>query len=80
MFSSATISPICQWLVSKDDTEHPITHNKHTKYKTDCVVAEARGTFKLVLREDATDQVNMGRSYHFQCLKVCIFDDAKYVN
>ena len=35
---------------------------------------------KLVLWEDAIDQVDMGRSCHFQFLKVHIFDDAKYVN
>ena len=48
-------------------------HNNHTKDKTDCVVAEARGTLK-------SDQVNMRRSFHFQCLKACIFDEVKFVN
>ena len=35
---------------------------------------------KLELWEDAIDQVDMKRSYHFQFLKFHIFDDAKYVN
>ena len=67
-------------VITRDDTKHPIMHNEQIKYETDCVVAEATGTIELVLWEDAIDQVDMGSSYHFQFLKVCIFDDAKYVN
>lgn len=67
-------------IITKDDSKRPIVHNKQTKYKSDCIVADATQSMKLVLWEDAIDKVQVGKSYHLQNLKVNIFDDVKFVN
>ena len=44
------------------------------------LLADTTASMKLVLCEDATDQVDMRRSYHFPFLKVRIFDDVSMGN
>lgn len=44
------------------------------------MVANETSSMKLVLWENAIDQVHGGKSYHFRNIKVRIFDDEKYVN
>ena len=59
-------------IITKDDSKRPTVHNKKTKYKSDCIVADATQSMKLVLWEDAIDKVQVGKSYHLQNLKVKI--------
>lgn len=46
----------------------------------DCAIADHSGQIRLELWQDAVDQINRGKSYHFTNLKVKMFDDTKYVN
>jgi len=44
------------------------------------MVSDDTGTVRLELWENAIDELQRGKSYHLQNLKVKIFDNIKYVN
>lgn len=67
-------------VIIKPDKKQPILKNSQTRYKMDCIVADESASMKLVLWEDTIEQVHAGKSYHFQNLKVRVFDDEKFVN
>jgi len=67
-------------IMTKNDNKQAIIHNEQTKYKCDCIVADATDSIKFVLWEDTIDKVQAGNSYHLQNIKVRIFDDIKFVN
>jgi DNA-directed RNA polymerase subunit RPC12/RpoP len=46
----------------------------------DSLVADPTDCIKLVLWENAIDQVKEGKSYHIENCKVRVFDDLKYLN
>lgn len=67
-------------VVSKSENKQPVVYQGKTKYKVDCLVADATESIKVALWEDAIDKVCTSKSYCFQNLTVCIFDDNKYLN
>ena len=64
----------------KEEEKQTITLGNQTKYKADSLVADPTDCIKLVLWENAIDQVKEGKSYHIENCKVRVFDDLKYLN
>ena len=67
-------------VITKQETKQFIVINEKTGCKSDCLVADQTDCIKLVLWENHIDEIHTGKSYHFRNLKVCIFDDEKYLN
>jgi len=64
-------------VISKNEEKQKLIVRGSPCFKTDAVVSDDTGTVRLELWENATDEVQRGKSYHLQNLKVKIFDDIK---
>ena len=67
-------------VISKNEEKQKLIVRGSPCFKTDAMVSDDTGTVRLELWENAIDEVQRGKSYHLQNLKVKIFDDIKYVN
>ena len=67
-------------VVTKSENKQSVVHKEKTKYRVECLVADHTESIKLILWEEAIEKVHRSRSYHFQNLTVCIFNDNKYLN
>ena len=67
-------------VISKSERKQPVIYQGKTKYKVDCLIADATESIKIALWEDAIDKVSTSKSYRFRNLTVRIFDDNKYLN
>ena len=67
-------------VISKSEEKQPGVYQGKTKYKVDCLIADATKSIKIALWEDAISKVAISKSYYFQNLTVRIFDDNKYLN
>ena len=67
-------------VISKSEEKQPVVYQGKTKYKVDCLIADAAESIKIALWEDAISKVAMSKSYYFENLTVCIFNDNKYLN
>lgn len=65
---------------TKQENKQPVLKNGKTSYKSDCIVSDSTESIKEVLWEQAIEQVETGKSYHFQNLTIRCFDDTKFVN
>ena len=67
-------------VISKSEEKQCVVYLGKTKYKVDCLIADATESIKIALWEDAISKVAISKSYYFQNLTVCIFDNNKYLN
>ena len=67
-------------VISKSEEKQPVVYQGKTKYKVDCLIADATESIKIALWEDAVSKVAICKSHYFQNLTVCIFNDNKYLN
>ena len=67
-------------IVTKGENKQVIIHNGKIKYKVGCITADETQSMKLVLWENTINKVTTGKSYLLKHLKVCTFDDIKFVN
>ncbi|CAB4002218.1 Hypothetical predicted protein [Paramuricea clavata] len=67
-------------VILKSEKKQPVIYQGKTKYKVDCLIADATESIKIALWEDGIDKVSTSKNYHFRNLMVRIFDDNKYLN
>ena len=67
-------------VIKKDENKQQLISNEKAKYKCEAIIADETSSVKLVLWEDVIDQVHIGKTYHFEDLKVRCFDDVKFLN
>ena len=67
-------------VISNNEEKQKLIVRGSTSFKTDPMISSNTGTIRLELWENAIDQVQHGKSYLLENLKVKIFDDIKYVN
>ena len=67
-------------VISENEEKQKLIVRGSTCFKTDAMICDDTGTIRLQLWENAIDQVQCGKSYLLENLKVKIFDDIKYVN
>ena len=67
-------------VIFKNEEKQKLILRGSTCFKTDSMISDDIGTIRLELWENAIDQVQCGKSYLLENLKVKIFDDIKYVN
>ena len=67
-------------VISKNEEKQKLIVRGSTCFTTDAMISDDTGTIRLELWENAIDQVQRGKSYLLENLKVKLFDDMKFVN